>query len=136
MKQFTQTNKLKIMYLYTIIGAGGFGVGILFKPILVKSLLRMPDQDPVMFGITGAVFLAFGLLSILGLFSPFKFSPILFLQLLYKSVWLIGVIFPLFFQGEFPLYAILITIIFLTYVIGDLIALPFRYFFSGDKQII
>lgn len=122
------------MYLYTVIGAGGFGIGILFKPEFIQSLLKMPEQDPVIFGITGAVYLAFGLLSILGLLTPMKFSPVLLLQLFYKSAWLAAVIVPIFLKGEFQLYAILISIIFLTYIIGDLIALPFGYLFLSNKK--
>jgi len=134
MTKFTQIGKLKLMYFYTLIGAGGFGLGILFKPDFVQSMLSMPDQDSVTFGITGAVYLGSGLLSILGLISPLKYSPVLFLQLLYKSIWLAGVIVPMFLKGQFPLYAVLITIIFLTYIIGDLITLPYGYLFSGEKQ--
>ena len=134
MKKISQITKLRIMYLYTVIGAGGFGIGILFKPAFVQSLLKMPDQDLVTFGITGAVYLAFGLLSLLGLISPMKFSPVLLLQLFYKTAWMAGVIAPMFLNGEFPLYAILIAIIFLTYIIGDLICLPYGYLFLGNRQ--
>ncbi|ACN17041.1 hypothetical protein HRM2_39830 [Desulforapulum autotrophicum HRM2] len=134
MVELTQTGKLRIMYGYTFLGAGGFGLGIIMNPDLIQSLLKMPDQDPVIFGITGAVYLAFGFLSIFGLISPIKFSPVLFLQLIYKSLWLAGVIAPMFLKGQFPFYAVLITIIFLTYIIGDLITLPFNYLFSKSNH--
>ena len=84
--------RLKFMYLYTIIGAGGFGLGILLIPNTMISLFRWPDQDPVVFGITGSVYLAFAIVSLFGLRSPLKFSPILLLQLFYKSIWSIGVV--------------------------------------------
>ena len=126
--------RLKFLYLYTIIGAGGFGLGIIFMPDLVRSLLRMPVQDPVTFGITGGVYLAFGILSIFGLKSPLKFVPVLFLQLLYKTIWLIGVILPLLLKGQLQLYGILITVIFLTYIIADLFSIPFGYLFSSVDE--
>ncbi len=126
--------RLKFLYLYTIIGAGGFGLGIIFMPDFVRSLFRMPIQDPVTFGITGGVYLAFGILSIFGLKSPLKFVPVLFLQVLYKSIWLIGVILPLLLKGELQLYGILITIIFLTYIIADLFSIPFGYLFSSNDK--
>jgi hypothetical protein len=126
--------RIKFMYLYTIIGAGGFGLGIIFMPDLVRSLLRMPVQDPVTFGITGGVYLAFGILSIFGLISPLKFVPVLLLQFLYKTIWLFGVILPLLLKGQLQLYGILITLIFLTYIIADLFSIPFGYLFRSDHE--
>ncbi|MDA3788486.1 MAG: hypothetical protein PF503_08335 [Desulfobacula sp.] len=126
--------RLKFLYWYTVLGAGGFGLGIIFMPEFIRSLLRMPVQDPVTFGITGGVYLAFGLLSILGLKSPLKFVSVLFLQFLYKSIWLIGVILPLLLKGQLQLYGIIITLIFLTYIIADLFSIPFGYLFSSDDK--
>jgi hypothetical protein len=121
---------LKIMYWYTIIGAGGFGLAIVLYPEAVRSLFRWPTQDPIVYGVTGSVWLAFAVLSLFGLRSPLKFAPILVLQLCYKSIWLIGVVLPLLLSRTFPLYAILHTLIFISYIIGDLIAIPFRSVFS------
>ena len=121
---------LKGMYFYTIVGAGGFGLGIIVIPGFMRSFFGWPNQDPIVFGVTGSVYVSFGLLSILGLRSPLKFAPVLLLQLMYKVVWFIGVILPLLIGGTFPAYAILHVIIFLTYIIGDLIAIPFSYIFS------
>ena len=121
---------LKFMYIYTIIVAGGCGLAIIVMPNLIKSMFRLPNQDPVAFGIMGSVYLAFGLLSFLGLRAPLKFVPVLLLQLCYKAIWFVGLVLPLFLKGHFPSYAIPIAIIFATYVIGDLIAIPFPYIFS------
>jgi hypothetical protein len=125
---------LKAMYIYTIIGAGGFGLGIIVAPSLMRTLFGWPDQDPIVFGVTGSVYLSFALLSILGLKSPLKFSPVLLLQLSYKVVWFIGVIIPLLIAGTFPTYAILHVFIFATYIIGDLIAIPFPYVFARESH--
>jgi len=94
----------------------------------------MPSQDPIVLGITGSVYLSFALLSILGLRSPLKFSPVLLLQLTYKIVWFIGVILPIISVGKFPSYAILYVVVFATYIIGDLIAIPFSYVFSKQSD--
>jgi hypothetical protein len=125
---------LKGMYIYTIIGAGGFGLGVLVMPKVMRTVFGWPDQDPIVFGVTGSVYLAFALLSILGLRSPLKFSPVLLLQLSYKVVWFIGVIIPILFSEAFPTYAILHIIIFATYIVGDLIAIPFPYVFGKEFQ--
>jgi hypothetical protein len=125
---------LKGMYIYTIIGAGGVGLGILVMPDGMRSMFGFPSQDPIAFGVLGSAFVAFGLLSILGLRSPLKFAPILLLQLCYKVVWFIGVILPILFAGKFPNYALIYVVIFATYIIGDLIAIPFSYVFAKQSD--
>jgi hypothetical protein len=115
---------LRGMYVYTIVGAGGVGLGILLAPKAIISLFGLPSQEPITFGITGSVYLAFALLSVLGLRSPLEFAPILLLQLTYKTAWLIGVIIPALIAGTFPGIT-LVVVIYLTYIAGDLIAIPF-----------
>ena len=126
-------NWLKGMYIYTIVGAGGFGLGMLVVPELIKSMFAWPVTEPIVLGIVGSVYVAFGILSILGLRSPLKFVPVLLLQLCYKSVWFIGVILPLLVTAQFPMYAISLSIIFATYIIGDIIAIPFSYVFAKEQ---
>jgi len=125
---------LKGMYIYTIVGAGGFGLGIVVIPEVMKSVCRWPVTDPIAFGIIGSVYVAFGILSILGLRSPLKFVPVLLFQLCYKSVWFIGVALPLLVTAQFPTYAILLAIILATYIIGDIIAIPFSYVFAKQPE--
>jgi hypothetical protein len=125
---------LKGMYIYTIIGAGVFGLGLIVIPNVMKSVFKWPNQDPIVLGATGSVNLAFAILSIVGLRSPLKFVPVLLLQLCYKVVWFIGVVLPLLVAGEFPTYAILHVVIFATYIIGDLIAIPFSYVFAKQSD--
>jgi len=125
---------LKIMYIYTIIGAGGFGLGSILIPGVMRSIFGWPNQDPIVFGVTGSVYLSFALLSILGLRAPLKFSPVLLLQLSYKVVWFVGVLLPLLASGNFPLYGVLHVVIFASYIIGDLIAIPFSYVFSRQTE--
>jgi len=126
---------LKGMYIYTIVGAGGFGLGIIAIPDVMRSIFGWPEQNQIIsFGVTGSVYLSFALLSILGLRSPLKFAPLLLLQLTYKVVWFVGVIFPLLLTGKFPTYAILFTAIYVSYIIGDLIAIPFSYVFAKQSD--
>jgi len=118
---------LKVMYIYTIVVAGTFGLGNILMPRTVSSLLGLPDPEPITTGITASVYLAFAVLSVFGLRSPLRFAPVLLLQLVYKSIWFIGVILPMLVTGRFPVYAILPTVVFATYIVGDLIAIPFPY---------
>jgi hypothetical protein len=122
------------MYIYTIVGAGLFGLGMIVIPEMIKTMFTWPVKEPIAFGIVGSVYLAFGLSSILGLRSPLKFVPVLLLQLCYKSIWFIGVVLPLLITAHFPGYAIPTVIIFATYIIGDLIAIPFSYVFAKDSN--
>jgi hypothetical protein len=99
---------LKAMYLYTIFGAGGFGLAILAFPKTVQTLLRAPVQDPVIFKAYGAVLFTAGLIAIPALRAPLKFVPLLLLQLVYKPIWLAVVAIPFFLKGQFPLYVVVI----------------------------
>jgi len=126
---------LKFMYIYTIVGAGGFGLGIIAIPDAMRSIFGWPNSDQIIaFGVTGSVYFSFALLSILGLRSPLKFVPLLLLQLTYKVVWFVGVILPILFAAKFPTYALLFTAIYVTYIIGDLIAIPFSYVFARQQD--
>jgi hypothetical protein len=125
---------LKFMYIYTIVGAGGFGLAIIVVPDFIRSLFSMPGGDPITFGISGSFYLAAALVSILGLRDPLKFVPILVIELCYKLIWFIGVVFPFLITGRFPSYAIPIAIIFATYIIGNLIAIPFSYVFTKQPH--
>ena len=121
---------LKGMYIYTILGAGGFGLGVLLFPGTILSALHFPAQDPVTLGLYGSVALASGLAAIPALRSPLKFIPLLLLQLVYKPIWLAVFAIPLFLKGQFPLYVVFISAVFISYIIGNLIAIPFSYLFS------
>lgn len=121
---------LKAMYIYTLFGAGGFGLALLVFPAAVRSMLRFPPGNAAVLGLYGSVLLASGLMAIPALRSPLKFAPLLLFQLVYKPIWLAVVAAPLFAKAEFPLYVVLISAVFLTYIVGDLIAIPFSYLFS------
>jgi len=118
---------MKFMYLYTILGAGACGLGIVLAPGQMRAVMGWPGDEPIALGIVGSVYVAFALLSVLGLRDPLRFAPVLLLQLCYKSVWLIAVVLPLLIEGRFPDYGLVTAGIFATYIIGDLIAIPFPY---------
>ena len=125
---------LKGMYIYTIISVGLLGLGMIIMPEKIKSLLGWSVEEPIAFGIIGCIYLSMGILSIFGLRSPLKFVPVLLLQLFYKSIWFIGVSLPLIVTNKFPSFAIPMIIIFATYIIGDLIAIPFSYVFAKKSK--
>ena len=124
---------IKGMYIYTILGAGLSGVGMIVAPGFSQRLFGMGEQDPIFFGIAASIWFAFGLMSFFGLKHPLKFLPVLCLQLAYKTVWVIGVVIPLVVSGNLPGYAGLIIVIMVSYIVGDLIAIPFHYIFSDEN---
>jgi hypothetical protein len=125
---------LRFMYGYTIVGAGAFGLAILAMPERMRGAFRWPGDEPIALSIVASVYLAFGILSVFGLRDPLKFVPVLLLQLCYKLVWFVGAVVPLLVSGRFPGYAVLTAVIFLSYIIGDLIAIPFSYVFVSHER--
>jgi hypothetical protein len=121
---------LRFMYAYTIVGAGGIGLALLIVPNLAMSLLGIPAEEPIMAGVAYSVWVAFGILSIFGLRSPMKFVPVLLLQFTYKVVWFMGVIVPILVTGVLPSFGFTMIAIFATFVIGDVIVIPWRYLLS------
>jgi hypothetical protein len=126
---------LKAMYLYTFVGAGGLGSGLILFPAATKSMMGFPAQEPAVLGLYACVLLAAGLIAFLALRDPLKFVPLLLLQLVYKPLWLVVFAIPLFLEGQFPKYAVGTSVVFLTYIIGDLIAIPFAYLFSKKRSL-
>lgn len=122
---------LRFMQLYTILGAGGFGIALLVIPEMVKMCFQSPTDEPVPLSVVGSVFLAFGFVSVLGFRDPFKLVPLLFLQL-----WFVLTAIPLLITGRFQGYALLLTVISGSYVVGDLIAIPFSYLFKNLRRQI
>ena len=123
---------LRGMYVYTLVLAGGLGVGMLTMPVATASALGVPYDDPIIFGVVGCVYVAFGLLSAFGLRAPLRFAPVLLMQLAYKSVWFAGVALPLVLRGQFPRYGLSFVVIFASYIIGDVIAIPFSRLFGSE----
>lgn len=80
------------------------------------------------------MYLAFGLLSILGLRAPLKFVPILLLQMVYKLVWYAGVILPLLLVGNLPEDALQIVTFWSTVVISDLVKFHSHTSLTGIRQ--
>jgi hypothetical protein len=69
---------------------------------------------------------AFALLSALGLRYPLAMLPLLFIQLLYKTLWLLSVYFPLRAANRSSDMALLFVIV----VALDVIVIPWSYVFA------
>jgi len=112
------------MYIWNIIISGGGGIGIIFLPKLTQWLFNVSTPQ-ITYGIIGSVFLSFAIISILGLRDPVKFAPVLLFQLTYKIIWLMGVILPMIISDEFYTGVMPAVVIYILYIMGDIIAIPF-----------
>ena len=125
---------LNILYKYNAYTLISTGTAMILFPDLFKSILGIPKQDPFFFGVISCVWFTFGLLSALGIKSPLKFIPVLMMQLCYKTIWLTFIALPTFISGFHPFYSVLLIICMLSYVILDVIAIPFGYLFAEETH--
>ena len=125
-------DKLKLMYIYTIITTIIFGLSILVMPVLWFSLTDLTVQNQYIFGIVGSVWLAFSISSILGLRNPMKFIAILVLQFIYKVVWIFLVFLPQLIISGPSIVSIILFITFLTFIIPDIFIIPWNDLIKQD----
>ena len=123
-------NRLRFMYVYTILTGGILGFALLVAPITMLPTLGMPTEEPFLAGIVYSVWLAEGILSAFGLRSPVKFAPVLLLQLTYKLIWLLAIIIPHLVTEQLPTFSITTSVLYITFIIGDTIVIPWRHIFA------
>ena len=124
-------NWLRFIYVVNIVGAMGLGIVYLISPSTVSSLMGVPNLDPMWSpGYAYSYMVALGVIGLLGLRSPLKFAASLLLQAIGKIVWIVAVFAPALISGTVPSWGYEITMLFVLWIIGDLIATPLRYFKS------
>ena len=94
----------------------------------VWPLLISPAKpiDP-MTGIAFAFFAAFSTLCAFGIRYPLKMLPVLFVQLLYKSVWLLAVAVPLWSARQWTPETANMVRVFIAAVVVDALVIPWPY---------
>jgi hypothetical protein len=107
---------------------------MVFVPDVIISTLKFPSQDPIVLGAFGCMLISSGILGILGLRSPLKFVPLLLFQLFYKTIWFLAVLIPFLLANEMQFYVVVFILIFASYIIGDLISIPFSYIFAKESE--
>jgi hypothetical protein len=86
---------IKLIYIANIIVAGWIGITSLFFPKLSSAtIFQNSYQTTDIIRLVGSLWLAIAILSVLGLWRPLTFSPVLLLQLIYKGSWLLVVAIP------------------------------------------
>ena len=135
MKESVRLNWLKGMYLANALISGPIGLANLVAPAPMRAMMGIPAGDPIHFGIAaGALPLAFGIAGGIGLRLPLRMAPVLLIQVLYKSLFLVGLVLPLAIRGTIPGYSVPLVVLFVLFVIGDLIAIPFPSLFSPSVE--
>ena len=92
--------KLQIMFAINVLAAGVPGFTIVFFPEFAEKNVLWEQQDYGVMAILGSMWLTIGLLSILGVFQPYRWLPIFVIQFFYKSIWLVSFILPTIYAGE------------------------------------
>lgn len=95
---------IKWVYLANIIVAGWISITSLFFPKnAAQSIFSGVYPHSDLIRLVGALWFSIFLLSILGFWKPTTFSPILIVQLIYKSLWLLLVALPAIIQkNDYP----------------------------------
>jgi hypothetical protein len=103
-------------------------VNFAFLGVNVWPLLISPAKpiDP-MTGVAFVFFAALSTLCALGVRYPLKMLPVLFMQLFYKSVWLLAVALPLWSARQWTPDTANMVRVFVAAVIVDTLVIPWPY---------
>ena len=86
---------LILIYIANIIVAGWISWTSLFFPKKAAAIIFSGAYPPTdVIKLVGCLWLAITLLSIFGVWRPLTFSPVLLLQFIYKTTWLLAVALP------------------------------------------
>jgi len=119
------------MYIVNIVGAMGLGIIYLVSPATLSSIMGVPNLDPMWSpGYAYSYMVALGIIGLLGLRSPLKFAVSLLLQAIGKIVWIAAVFLPALINGSVPPWGYEITLLFVFWILGDLIVTPWKYMMS------
>lgn len=75
---------------------------LLVGSTILPNLIHPSKPLPLMEGVALSFYAALSTLSALGLRYPLKMVPLLFVQLFYKSAWLLAIVVPLWSAGALP----------------------------------
>lgn len=119
-RQLSQTRlyAMRALYLLTAIV-----VGVAVWPELIHPA---KPWDP-MVGVAYSLYGAFTLLMLLGVRFPVKLLPLLLMQLLYKTIWLIAVGYPLWSAGHLDPITNGAIKAFIPAIAADLLVIPWPY---------
>jgi hypothetical protein len=113
---------LRLYLLRTVYALNFVGLGLMVWPAIINH--KMPWEP--MQSVALSFWAALSLLAGLGIRYPLKMLPVLFMQLTYKSIWLIAVLLPTWSSGR----SMPFTKDMLIGIVVDLIVIPWPYVLS------
>lgn len=123
---------LRVMFGVAVLGAGLVGATTLLAPSAAQRwVFAGSTQVDMYLRILGALWLAIGAVAVFGLFDPIRFAPVLLIQVLYKTAWLLLAAYPALVLGDRSSGLIFMSALFTVWVGALLLVLPFRQLFSG-----
>jgi hypothetical protein len=133
----TETDKIKVhpnwlrfMFAVNIFVVGGLALAILIGGQPALTYFGFPTEELIFAGYVPSVMLAYAIMGIIGLRYPVKFAPVLLMQATGKIVWFLAIIIPQLATGSLPAFAVMLSATFIPLIIGDLIAVPWKYLFA------
>ena len=86
---------LKVVYLLNVLVAGSIAYSSIREPARAAvTVLQGAYPATEVIRLVGCLWLGIAVLSVLGLFRPVTFAPVLLLQLVYKGTWLLVIALP------------------------------------------
>lgn len=113
-----QLHLLRAMYLFIALG-----LGVTIWPEIIVPPSTAIDPHSVIRSILGA----FSLLALLGLRYPLQMLPLLLIELLWKSIWMIAYAFPAWQQPGWDAYAQSVFIACISGVVLTPLVVPWNY---------
>lgn len=122
---------MRLVYVYNILGAGVVGVIVLVAPrFAAKQIFAGTVEPGTVTSILGSIWVAVGLASVLGLFFPVQMSAVFLVQFVYKTVWLLGTALPEILEGKVRSVPMVMTVMFVVWVLVLPFVIPFGQLFS------
>lgn len=109
-----------------------YGINFLFVGFNALSSLVTPENPVAQLpGVAFSFWAALGLLSALGLRYPVKMLPVLFMQLCYKTVWLVTIALPIWTSGQWDSSAPSLFGAMIGGALADLLVIPWAYVYAN-----
>ncbi len=121
---------LRVMFGINVFVTGALAILLIAAPNTAASLFSAPAQEPLFSGYASSYMLGIAAFSILGLWSPLRFSPLLILQAIVKIIWFMAILIPALASAPFSTFGIELAVMFIPFIIGDLVATPYKYIFK------
>lgn len=117
---------------------GAVAIALLVDPKNALSFSGFPSSGipypaSLIAGVAYSQWLAIALLSVLGLRSPIKYSPVLLLVVTYKTVWMLALALPKAISGTLISWGQTNAIEWLILVVVVALVMPWKYIFEKSK---